>query len=74
LRFADNLEEIKTICWCGRKATHTARVTTKGEVVREGAQIAIGGNDMYLSLCRRHFMNGQLQAESGDAAKNKAAA
>lgn len=74
LRFADNLEEIKTICWCGRKATHTARVTNKGEIVREGAQIAIGGNDMYLSLCRRHFMNGQLQAEAGDSAKDKAAA
>ena len=57
LRLADNLEEIKTICWCGRKATLTARVTSKGEVVREGAQIAIGGNDMYVSLCRRHFMN-----------------
>jgi len=73
LRLADNLEEIKTICWCGRKATHTARVTNKGEIVREGAQIAIGGNDMYVSLCRRHFMNGRLQAEAGDV-KDKAAA
>lgn len=72
LRLADNLEEIKTICWCGRKATHTARVTGKGEVVREGNQIAIGGNDMYVSLCRRHFMNGQLQARAEDEnAKDK---
>lgn len=74
LRLADNIEEIKTICWCGRKATLTARVTSKGEVVREGAQIAIGGNDMYVSLCRRHFMNGQLQASAQDDNKDKAAA
>ena len=74
LRLADNIEEIKTICWCGRKATLTARVTSKGEVVREGAQIAIGGNDMYVSLCRRHFMNGQLQASAQEDSKDKAAA
>ena len=74
LRYADNLEEIKTICWCGRKATHTARVTAKGDMVREGAQVSIGGNDMYLSLCRRHFMKGQLQADTGENNKDKAAA
>jgi thymidine kinase len=59
LRLADNIEEIKTICWCGSKATQTARVSG-GEVVREGAQIAIGGNDMYTSLCRKHFHAGDL--------------
>jgi len=75
LRFADNLEEIKTICWCGRKATHTARVTSKGDVVREGAQIAIGGNDMYVSLCRKHFMRGEPAAQkSAENSKDKAAA
>lgn len=57
LRLADNLEEIKTICWCGKKATQTARVND-GKVVREGQQIAIGGNDMYISLCRKHFVAG----------------
>lgn len=61
LRLADNLEEIKTICWCGRKATQTARVSN-GEVVRAGAQIAIGGNDMYTSLCRKHFVAGDIGA------------
>lgn len=61
LRLADNLEEIKTICWCGKKATQTARITPKGEVVREGAQVAIGGNDMYVSLCRSHFMKGEAK-------------
>lgn len=69
LCLADNLEEIKTICWCGRKATQTARVSA-GEVVRAGAQIAIGGNDMYTSLCRKHFMNGDL----GLQVKKKSAA
>lgn len=59
LRLADNIEEIKTICWCGRKATQTARVSD-GEVVRAGAQVAIGGNDMYTSLCRKHFTLGDL--------------
>jgi thymidine kinase len=59
LRLADNIEEIKTICWCGRKATQTARLSD-GEVVRAGAQIAIGGNDMYTSLCRKHFTSGEL--------------
>ena len=58
LRLADNIEEIKAICWCGRKATHTARVSD-GKVVRAGAQVAIGGNDMYTSLCRKHFVSGE---------------
>lgn len=61
LCLADNIEEIKTICWCGKKATHTARINPKGEVVRSGEQIAIGGNDMYTSLCRRHFMKGEAR-------------
>jgi len=61
LRLADNLEEIKTICWCGRKATQTARLSD-GDVVRAGAQIAIGGNDMYTSLCRKHFISGDVNA------------
>jgi len=68
LRLADNLEEIKTICWCGKKATQTARVNN-GQVVRAGAQIAIGGNDMYTSLCRKHFVNGEIGAAQEDEAK-----
>ena len=69
LRLADNLEEIKTICWCGRKATQTARVTPDGKVVRAGQQIAIGGNDMYTSLCRKHFILGEAKlAKKSDKA------
>lgn len=72
LRLADNLEEIKTICWCGKKATQTARVTEGGDVVREGAQIQIGGNDMYMALCRKHFIRGESSAAKA-AAKKEAA-
>jgi thymidine kinase len=73
LRLADNLEEIKTICWCGKKATQTARVTQDGQVVRAGQQIAIGGNDMYTSLCRKHFMLGEARAVKNKNANEKAA-
>lgn len=71
MRYADNLEEIKTICHCGKKATMNARVTPQGEVVREGAQIAIGGNDMYIALCRKHYALGET--ESLSKSKKKAA-
>lgn len=71
LRLADNIEEIKTICWCGKKATQTARVTPEGTVVREGAQIAIGGNDMYTSLCRKHFLRGETKTESENTPAQK---
>lgn len=64
MRYADNLEEIKTICHCGKKATMNARMTPQGEVVREGAQIAIGGNDMYIALCRKHFHAGEARPET----------
>jgi len=55
LGWADNLEEIKTICHCGRKATMVVRVRADGAAEREGAQIEIGGNERYVPLCRRHF-------------------
>jgi thymidine kinase len=56
LAWADNLVEIKTICHCGRKATMVVRVGADGQVEREGAQVEIGGNERYVSLCRRHFV------------------
>jgi len=74
LRLADNIEEIKAICWCGKKATMTARLTPKGEMVRSGQQIAIGGNEMYTSLCRKHFMSGEAKALPAPAEKKKSAA
>ncbi len=59
LIYADKIEEIKTICWCGRKATMVARVVD-GKIVKQGKQIVVGGNDMYISLCRKHYNDGRL--------------
>ena len=59
LIYADKIEEIKTICWCGRKATMVARVAG-GKIVKQGEQVMIGGNDMYISLCRKHYNDGRL--------------
>lgn len=61
LAWAEELIEIKTICWCGRKATMNCRVDENGKMVREGEQIEIGGNDRYISTCREHFKLGLVQ-------------
>jgi thymidine kinase len=62
LVYADKIEEIKTICWCGRKATMVARLLD-GKFVKTGEQIQIGGNEMYVSLCRKHYNDGRLEQE-----------
>ncbi len=62
LVYADKIEEIKTICWCGRKANMVARIID-GKFVRKGEQIEIGGNDMYVSLCRKHYNDGRFEGE-----------
>ncbi len=56
LGIADTLVELKAVCECGRKATMNLRVDVDGNAVREGAQTEIGGNDRYIALCRKHFM------------------
>jgi thymidine kinase len=58
LALADMLTEIKAICVCGRKATMNLRLGADGRAVREGAQTEIGGNERYVAVCRRHFMEG----------------
>ncbi len=55
LAVADKLTELKTICDCGRKATMTVRMDDQGQVVADGEQVQIGGNEKYESKCRRHF-------------------
>lgn len=62
LAWADELSEIKTICHCGRKATMNPRIDEMGKILREGEQIEIGGNDRYIALCRKHFMNGETSS------------
>jgi thymidine kinase len=55
LAWADNLKEIKAICHCGTKATMVIRMDEYGNAIKEGEQIEIGGNDRYVSMCRKHF-------------------
>lgn len=59
MAWADTIEEVKTICWCGKKATCNARVVD-GHVVKQGEQVLLGGNSQYVSLCRKHWRNGEL--------------
>ena len=56
---ADQIEEIKTICWCGRKAIINARIMN-GKILTDGPQVLIGGNDSYVALCRKHWRAGDL--------------
>ena len=60
LVMADKLEEVKTICWCGKKATCNARFDQHGKVLREGEQVVLGANDQYIGLCRKHWREGNL--------------
>jgi len=55
LSWADNLKELKAICHCGTKATMVLRMDENGNAVTEGSQVEIGGNDRYVSMCRKHF-------------------
>ena len=59
LAWADELIEIKTICHCGRKATMILRLDEHGNVVSDGSQVLIGGNNLYVSTCRKHFKQKQ---------------
>lgn len=60
LTLADELEEVKTICHCGKKATMNVRILPNGKIVDRGQQIEIGKNDKYVSLCRKHYMEKNL--------------
>ena len=55
LALADEMREVRTICHCGKKATMVIRIDESGRALTEGAQIEVGGNDRYVSLCRRHW-------------------
>ena len=59
LAIADKIQEVKTVCWCGRKAICNARYNKNG-IVRHGAQVMLGANDRYIALCRKHFKEGNL--------------
>jgi thymidine kinase len=55
LALADEMREVRTICHCGKKATMVVRMGPDGTVLTDGAQVQIGGNETYVSLCRRHW-------------------
>ena len=60
LAWSDTIKEIKTICHCGNKATMVVRISKKGDIEVDGKQLEIGGNERYVSLCRKHFLNKTL--------------
>lgn len=67
LCYADVLTEIKTICFCGRKATCNQRIRADGSPLAAGQQIEVGGNERYVGKCRRHFYEGLEQAQAAMA-------
>ena len=66
LAWADDLTELKTICHCGRKANMVLRLDSTGNVIKQGAQIKIGGNDQYVSVCRQHFKSGMASRRNDE--------
>lgn len=62
LEICDEIQEVKTMCWCGHKATCNARYNKDG-IVRVGEQVMLGANDEYIALCRKHFKEGKLHAD-----------
>ncbi|KAJ03024.1 thymidine kinase [Sulfitobacter mediterraneus] len=55
LALSDEMREVRTICHCGKKATMVVRTDADGTALKDGAQVQIGGNETYVSLCRRHW-------------------
>ena len=60
MAWADKIEELKTVCWCGKGANCNARIGEDGRVIRVGDQVVLGGNDKYIALCRKHYKEGNL--------------
>ena len=58
MEVADTIQEIKTICDCGAKATVNARIDGSGHIVTEGAQVVLGGNDSYIAMCHKCYVRG----------------
>lgn len=63
LALAEDLREVRTICWCGRKATMNLRLGADGVPVSEGEQVVIGGEESYISVCRKHWVTKQTKAD-----------
>lgn len=64
LAWSDVLTELKAICHCGSKATMVVRLDADGNAITEGSQVEIGGNNRYVSMCRKHFKENFLREKS----------
>lgn len=69
MEIADEIKEVKTMCWCGKKAICNARYNEKG-IVKKGEQFMLGSNSDYIALCRKHYKLGLLHADDSPLAKD----
>ena len=58
---AEVIEEVPTVCWCGKRANFNARFDKEGNMLRTGEQVVMGDNDSYTSLCRKHYKMGKIR-------------
>ncbi|MBQ1723165.1 MAG: thymidine kinase [Muribaculaceae bacterium] len=72
LELADTIDEIKSTCSCGRKTIINARIDAQGNIVTDGNQVEIGGDDKYVSLCRRCWRNRRIESASRNTLKFEA--
>ncbi len=63
---ADSIEEVKSTCNCGRKTIVNARIDSNGEIITEGEQVEIGGNDRYIAVCRKCWRNKRIEMAHRD--------
>lgn len=71
LAWADKIEEIKTVCWCGKGARCNARIDAKGRIIRAGEQVMVGANESYIALCRKHFREGKTRPDWNEMPKGE---
>ena len=71
LAWADKIEEIKTVCWCGKGARCNARIDAKGKIIRAGEQVMVGANESYIALCRKHFREGKTRPDWSEMSEEK---
>jgi thymidine kinase len=64
---ADSIDEVKSTCTCGRKTIVNARIDSKGDIITEGAQVEIGGNDKYMAVCRKCWRSKRIEHSRRDS-------
>ncbi|USO01681.1 MAG: thymidine kinase [Alphaproteobacteria bacterium] len=64
LAWSDEMQELKTICHCGKRANMNMRTDTQGNAIHEGQQIMVGGNETYVAMCRRHYKENIEKAQN----------